>query len=119
MHEMSLCRALIASAERELENHPGRHLRALQVSVGALSGCEPELLTHLFPHASLETKTAGAALEISFQPASVRCGECGKTSEVRPNDLRCPACGGMNVSLNAGEGVYLTGLILREDAHVQ
>ncbi|NSL56706.1 hydrogenase maturation nickel metallochaperone HypA/HybF [Uliginosibacterium aquaticum] len=119
MHELALCRALITSAERELANHPGRQLRALQVSVGALSGCEPDLLTHLFPHASPDTSAAGAKLEITFQPARVRCTRCGQEAEVAPNALCCPACGSPAVQLIAGDGVLLTGLILREDAHVQ
>ncbi|WP_158239264.1 hydrogenase maturation nickel metallochaperone HypA [Uliginosibacterium sp. TH139] len=119
MHELALCRALITCAERELAKHPGRQLRALQVSVGALSGCEPDLLAHLFPHASPDTSAAGAKLEITFQPARVRCRRCGQEAEVAPSALCCPACGSLAVQLIAGDGVLLTSLTLREDAHVQ
>ncbi len=114
MHELALCRALIGCAERELARHPGRQLRALQVSVGALSGCEPELLLHLFPHASQDTAAAGASLAIEFQPARVRCNACARFSEVTPNALCCPACGSAAVVLEAGDGVFLTGLTLSD-----
>lgn len=119
VHELSLCRALIASAERELAKHPGRALRALQVSVGALSGCEPDLLAHLFPHATPGTAAENARLEISFQPASVACTVCDQVSTALPNELCCKACGSAAVRLVAGDGVFLTGLSLGEIEHVQ
>lgn len=115
MHELSLCQSLIATAERQLANRPehaGRRLRGLKVSVGALSGCEPDLLAHLFPHATPGTVAEGAELEIEFQPAVVACDDCGIRRDVVSNQLCCPACGSPRVSLVAGEGVFLTGLSL-------
>lgn len=119
MHEMSLCRALISSAERELIKHSGRRLQALKVCVGALSGCEPALLAHLFPHAAQGTMAEGAELTIEFQAARVRCTACKKPADVAPNQLCCPACGSPAVQLIEGDGVFLTGLVLREVSHVQ
>ncbi|MBS1210201.1 MAG: hydrogenase nickel insertion protein HypA [Proteobacteria bacterium] len=118
MHELSLCQALIATAERQLAarpEHAGRRLKALKVSVGALSGCEPDLLMHLFPHATPGTQAEGAELKVEFQPAQVACNACGERRDVSANQLACPACGGNNVSLVAGDGVFLTGLTLSDD----
>lgn len=119
MHELSLCRALIASAEKELSRHPGCALRVLKVSIGALSGCEPDLLAQLFSHASPGTCAANATLEIEFQPVSVRCIHCGKTSTATPSNLCCPTCSSNEVQLAGGDGVFLTGLTLTEAEHVQ
>jgi hydrogenase nickel incorporation protein HypA/HybF len=116
MHEMSLCRALIASAERELSRHPDCSLTSIQVSVGALSGCEPDLLEHLFPHAAAGTCAANSRLEIQFQSASVSCTVCAQESTALPNDLCCKACGSAAVRLIAGDGVFLTGVGLRKTA---
>lgn len=115
MHEFSLCTALVEAAERQLAAHPGRRLRELRVSVGALSGCEPDLLLHLFPYASVDSEVEGAVLAIDFQPALVKCPQCGKTLETIPNLLRCPDCGSADVELVAGDGVFLTGLGFVED----
>lgn len=117
MHELSLCQALISTAEKQLAarpEHTGRRLKALTVSVGALSGCEPELLVHMFPHATLGTRAEGAELNVEFQPAQVACNTCGTRRDVASNALVCPACGGNNVTLVAGDGVYLTGLTLTD-----
>lgn len=118
MHELSLCQALIRTAENQLAarpEHAGRRLKALKVSVGALSGCEPDLLVHLFPHATPATVAEGAQLQIEFQPAVVVCEACGTHREVATNQLTCPVCGDSRVHLSAGEGVFLTGLVLSDN----
>lgn len=115
MHELSLCRALITAAERALASRPdhaGQRLRRLAVSVGALSGCEPALLAHLFPHATPGTRAAGAELDIRFQPAVVVCDDCAARAEVAVHQLCCPICRSPRVRLVEGDGVYLVGMSL-------
>jgi hydrogenase nickel incorporation protein HypA/HybF len=118
MHELSLCQALIATAQRQLTIRPeytGRRLKTLKVSVGALSGCEPDLLVRMFPHAATGTFAENASLQVDFQPAQVACDACGARRDVAANDLVCPNCGGSNVTLVAGDGVFLTSLTLTND----
>ncbi len=112
MHELSLCRALLATAEQQLAGQADRPVKTLCVSIGALSGCEPELLQRLFPHATEGTRFANAALHIAFQPTTVHCHACGKTGEVPPNRFACPSCTSLDVHLIAGDGVFLTGITL-------
>lgn len=114
MHEMSLCRALLATAEQHLAEHPDLPVTLLRVRVGALSGCEPDLLQHLFAHAAAGSRFAQAQLVIDFQPACIACQACGRSSEVPPNRFACPHCGSLAVQLTAGEGVYLSGISLGE-----
>ena len=117
MHELTLARALIASAERALAGQPdGRRVTGLSVTVGAMSGCEPALLQHLFPHAAVGTRFEGAQLEVEFQPMQVVCRDCGQTSKVEPGRLLCPVCDSLAVTVSAGEGVFLTGLHLSSEA---
>lgn len=116
MHELTLARALIAAAERALTAHDGRRVTGLSVSIGAMSGCEPDLLSHLFPHAAVGTRFEGARLEVEFQPVQVVCRDCGQTSEVEPGRLLCPCCDSLAVTLIAGEGVFLTGLRVSGEA---
>lgn len=118
MHELSLCRALITAAERALDSRPdhaGLRVSRLAVSVGALSGCEPALLAHLFPHAAPGTRTAGAELDVRFQPAVVACDDCGGRAEVVAHQLCCPSCSSPRVRLVEGDGVYLVGMSLCAD----
>jgi len=115
MHELSMCQALIATAKRQLAARPeysGKRLAGLTVSVGALSGCEPDLLAHMFPHASKGTIAEGAVLEIEFQAVEVACDDCSERRSVAANQLCCPACGSPRVTLCAGDGVFLTNMSL-------
>jgi len=117
MHELSLCEALIDTARRQLDARPeyaGRRLKSLKVSIGALSGCEPDLLARLFPHASPGTVAEGAELIVDFQPARVACEACGTERDVAANQLVCPQCGDTHVRLVAGDDVLLTGMTLTD-----
>ena len=112
MHELSLCRALLAAAERALASQPDAAIAQLSVSVGALSGCEPALLRHVFPHAAQGSRFAKASLDIQFQAAQIHCQSCDQTHVVAPNRFMCPQCQSLAVRLVAGEGVFLTGIQL-------
>jgi hydrogenase nickel incorporation protein HypA/HybF len=117
MHELSLCQALIATAQEQLAKRPecaGRHLRALKVTVGALSGCEPELLERMFPHAASGTIAENASLQINFQPVEIECRGCGEKREVAANDWLCPHCGSDQVGMLSGNELLLTGLVLED-----
>lgn len=117
MHELSLCQALIATARRQLASRPeyaGRRLKSLRVNIGALSGCEPDLLARMFPHASPGTVAEGAELIVDFQPARVACSACGTERDVAANQLVCPQCGDQGVKLVAGDEVLLTGMTLAD-----
>ena len=115
MHELSICRALIQAASEAMQAHPGRRLSLLRVRVGALSGCEPALLAHLFPHARAGTLAAGAALEVALEPARVHCPACDTEAEVAANRLCCPHCHSPAVRLVAGDAVMLMSLQLTEE----
>jgi hydrogenase nickel incorporation protein HypA/HybF len=118
MHELSLCQALIATAERQLAARPecaSRTLKTLKVTIGALSGCEPELLERMFPHAARGTAAENASLQITFQPVEIECKGCGGKREVAANDLLCPECNSDQVAMVAGDELLLTALVLADN----
>lgn len=112
MHELSIAQALIAAAEQQLLPHPGRRVRSLTVRIGAMSGCEPDLLAHMYPLAVANTRLAGSRLQIEFQPVRVRCLDCGQEHEVAPHRWVCPACDSLQVQLQSGRELDLCGLEL-------
>jgi hydrogenase nickel incorporation protein HypA/HybF len=82
------------------------------LSIGALSGIEPDLLAHAFSIARAGTLAEEAVLEIDHLPARVRCRRCGAESETEPNALICPACGNWQVEVIGGEEMLLSSLEL-------
>ena len=99
MHELSICNAIVAAAERHAG---GRPVEVVRVSVGALRQVVPGSLGFYFEIAARETGCAGAVLEHEAVPALLRCGACGAEWDPAPPPapdqaalivgFRCPRC---------------------------
>lgn len=107
MHELSICQALIDQVGRVLRANGGRRVVAVHVSVGALSGIEPQLLEHAYPLAAAGTVAEGAELFVETVPVKVRCRTCHAETEAAPNRIVCGACRDWQVDVVAGEEMLL------------
>jgi hydrogenase nickel incorporation protein HypA/HybF len=112
MHELAICQALMTQLEQAAAPHEPAVIERVVLSVGALSGVEPALLTRAFEVARAGTIAEGASLEIRTGPVRVRCTSCGQESEARANRLLCAACGEWRVSVVSGEELLLLSLDL-------
>jgi len=110
MHEMSICQGLLDQVERIAAERGARRVDAIVLSVGPLSGVEPELLARAFEVARLQTVAASAELEIKTGPVVVECRSCGAGGEVKANRLLCPSCGDWKVDLTQGDELLLLRL---------
>ena len=113
MHEMSLCRSLVAEVERLASARGGTCVTRVSLRVGPLSGVEPALLRAAFPVVAAGSPAAGATLVIEEAGLRVLCERCGVESEVDPGCLRCAACGDWHTRLLGGDELLLTGIELR------
>jgi len=82
------------------------------LSIGPLSGVEPELLSRAFEIARLETVAKNAELKIERGPVVVECRICNASGEARVNRLLCPVCGSWQVNLTQGDEMLLLRLEL-------
>lgn len=107
MHELSICQALIEQVERVARQNDAERVVAIVVTIGPLSGVEPQLLEHAYPLAAAGTVAEGASLVIETVPVSVRCRSCGATTDAQPNRVVCGACGDWQVDVTGGEEMVL------------
>jgi len=114
MHELSICRALVARLEAIAREHAAR-VSEVHVSIGPLSGVEARLLRDAFPLACAGTAAEGAALKIETAPVRVRCRVCGAETVATPNRLLCAACGEWRTDLLSGDEMLLRRAILAID----
>jgi hydrogenase nickel incorporation protein HypA/HybF len=114
MHEMSICRALIAKVEGVARARGGR-IAVVHVGIGPLSGVEARLLSDAYPLATVGTAAEGSRLEIETAPVRVRCRTCGAESEATPNHLVCPACGDWRTDLISGDEMLLLRVEIEVD----
>lgn len=108
MHEYGLVQALIARASEEATARDAIRVKRLTVSLGELSGVEPELFTLAWETFRERTVCDGAELIVQRVPARWECPSCGSTLE-RGAWLRC--CG-VPARLAAGDDLILERLEL-------
>ena len=108
MHELSVCQALIEQVERVARENDASRVVSIVITVGPLSGVEPQLLEHAYPLAAAGTIAENATLTVETVPVRVRCRTCGAETEASPNRLVCGACGDWQADVTSGEEMILT-----------
>ncbi len=107
MHELSLCQNLIDQLTELAATHQARAVAKVTVRVGMLCGTEARLLESAFTIARAGTVADSADLATELVAPRVVCAECGRESEAKPNNLRCPACGSAATRLIGGDELIL------------
>jgi hydrogenase nickel incorporation protein HypA/HybF len=115
MHELSLSSAILETTLRHAE---GRPVRAVQMRIGAMRQVVPESLDFYFGIVTRGTLAEGAALEVDYRPALLRCGNCGRDWEPELPMFRCPGCGGAAVETLSGTEFEIDSITVedREEA---
>ena len=91
-------------------------MELVKVSVGGLSGVEPDALELAFPVATEDTLADGATLAIEKVPAVLTCRACNQVSHPELAFMICEQCGSDDVLLEGGRELLLTAVELRFDA---
>lgn len=112
MHELSLCLDVIDQVTALAAEHNARAVSSIRVQIGVLSGVEPLLLENAFTIAQAGTVAEKARFLTETVAARIRCSDCGTETEVPPQDLRCPGCGGTATRLLAGDAITLAAVEL-------
>jgi len=107
VHELSICQALIEQLSQLVEQHQAKAVAVVSLSIGPLSGVEPNLLAHAFPLAAAGTKAEKAVLSIEQPAIRVRCRRCQAVSEATANRLLCAVCGPWQTELISGDELLL------------
>jgi len=91
MHEYSLVLSLIERVEQELKNHGATVAHRITISVGELSGVEPELLASAFEIAREDSLLRTTELIVGCVKARWQCTECARDID-GSSSLTCEAC---------------------------
>jgi hydrogenase nickel incorporation protein HypA/HybF len=97
---------------RLAERHGAEGIAAVTVSIGALSGVDPDALEMAFPLAAAETALAGTRLIIESVPAALTCRRCGAEWSSPDPFCLCRACGSSEVDVTAGRELHIRSLEL-------
>ena len=115
MHELSIVEALIEQVEKEVERsgHHGR-VTGLEVSIGRLSGVNPDSFRFALEMLSPGTLLEAAEIRIAEPNAACRCRSCGAVAEVDELVACCPKCGSGDLLLEGGRELWLQSIELED-----
>jgi hydrogenase nickel incorporation protein HypA/HybF len=92
MHEYSLVQSLMERIAQEASARAAVAVHRVRVTIGELSGVEPELLESAFEIVRDGTLCAMAVLEVRRVPARWECAQCRRPIAAG-QVLQCGACG--------------------------
>ena len=112
MHELSICRGIIAVASGALGRlpPPPPRVRSVEIRVGRLTGLVPETLGHFYALLTGEGPLAGSRLDVEEVPIRGGCPECGTSFEIDALSFTCPFCGSGMVELLSGRELEVVSL---------
>jgi hydrogenase nickel incorporation protein HypA/HybF len=105
VHEYSIVEALLERIEELARERRAKAVHGVLVSIGELSGVEPELLATAY--ATFRERTICEKAKLTILPVAARwdCPEC-RQAVPRGAILECPRCGGP-ARLAAGDEIVL------------
>lgn len=110
MHEYSIVQALLEQCDQHAKANDADKVTKVVIKIGILSGVEPHLLQTAFDTFKEETVCREAELEIIHQQVVIYCNTCEKEFTLKEKEYVCPACGGSDGRVVAGEDMYLMRL---------
>lgn len=109
MHELSVTESILEIALRHGREAGATSVTDIFLVIGELSTVVDESVQFYWNIISEGTPAAGSTLHFRRVPGRLSCRACGHTYSPR-EDLPCPACGGINIEIIAGEEFYLEAI---------
>jgi len=107
MHELAICQAMMEHVESIALDKQADYVTSIHLSVGPLSGVDPDLLKQAFFIARAGSVAADADLIIESMAVQVHCSKCDQLSNALPSRLVCGHCGDWRTRLISGDELQL------------
>lgn len=116
MHELSVCMSMLQQVEQVARERNAESVIKITLSIGPLSGVEPDLMRHAYPLAAAGTVAANAELVMETAEIVVRCSQCDSETTVTANKLLCGSCGDFRTRVISGDELTLMRVELDRQA---
>jgi hydrogenase nickel incorporation protein HypA/HybF len=115
MHEMSIVDALIEQVSKEVgRSGAAGPVTRVDLSIGRLSGVNPDSIRFAFEMLAPGTAVEGATLAIREPKAVCVCRACGKETEIDELTANCPNCSSSDISITGGQQLLLESIEVSE-----
>lgn len=103
MHELAITQGVVDAIAERLG---GARVRVVYLTIGKVSGVDPEAVRFCFDLVAKGTIVEGARLQIDQPAGEARCRDCGAEFRVETPILLCP-CGSADVDLRSGQELLI------------
>ncbi|ATW24619.1 hydrogenase maturation nickel metallochaperone HypA [Candidatus Formimonas warabiya] len=110
MHEMAIAQGILDIALDHAAQHQAQKVLTISLSIGQMTGVEPEALLFCFNVLAEETIAAAAKLDINILPLVGFCQGCGQEFAVEGYRFFCPSCGSAQVEIISGRELQVAYL---------
>ena len=111
MHELGLLSAMVKTIEKIVKEQNIERVDKVVLQVGELSGALPHYLEECYPAAVYKTFMEKTELELEIVPGICKCKDCGEEFNGKAYDLKCPKCGGENLTALSGRELVIKEII--------
>jgi hydrogenase nickel incorporation protein HypA/HybF len=108
--------SMLQQVERIARGRNAERVIRITLSIGPLSGVEPDLMRHAYPLAAAGTVAADAELVMETAEIVVRCSQCDSETTVTANKLLCGSCGDFRTRVISGDELTLMRVELDRQA---
>lgn len=110
MHEMALCEGVLQIIAEEARRQKFTRVRTVRLEIGVLVHVEPDAMRFCFDAVSRGTIAEAARFEVIDVPGEAWCMRCSKSVSVARRFDPCPACGGYQLQVTAGDDLRVKDL---------
>lgn len=112
MHELSLAHSVMNIVAREMERHPGRCLKSVEITVGTHAGVEIEAFTSAISAVVRTSRWPLAIPQIVTVDAEAECIACGTRFSPQGYIPECPECGSAQCGIVSGNEFQVSAITL-------
>ncbi|MEA3417083.1 MAG: hydrogenase maturation nickel metallochaperone HypA [Thermodesulfobacteriota bacterium] len=115
MHEMVIAKQIIEIATSSIpDSMKNRSVERVNLKVGKLSSVVPDSLIFCFEILSIDTRLAGAELNIEVVPVLARCRECETEWTINEPIFTCKKCKSGLIEIISGRELNITSIELED-----
>ena len=112
MHELSLAHSVMKIVEREMERHPSRSLKSVELTVGTHAGVELEAFATAMLAVVRGSQWPAAGVDIVTVGAEAECLSCGARFSPSGYIPECPHCGSGMCGIVSGDEFRVSAIII-------
>jgi hydrogenase nickel incorporation protein HypA/HybF len=116
MHELAVTQNVLEIALRHARQAGAGRITRIHLVVGQLSSIVDDSVAFYWDFVARGTPAEGAALAFRRLEARFTCQACGNAFPAQGDRWYCPACGGEQVSVTAGQEFYVEAIEVDSDA---